>query len=223
MPPQADPTGEIRNGLHQTDHLAPFRKLILLCVVFGFPLLGYALLFGTLRAMAHVLFDRPTASLIASGLCLVAGLGCFVPVLALHAGEPVPADRYADVLQSEEPADRIRALRLMQKNRFAFPQSDTAKIHLASPLAAERYWTLAALSQHPGRQSLDQALPHLADPQINVACKAVQAVASSPRNPAQRQVAITEIRKVLQASDHWYLQWYAMRALRRLGPVEKRP
>ncbi|MDO9264499.1 MAG: HEAT repeat domain-containing protein, partial [Desulfosalsimonadaceae bacterium] len=83
---------------------------------------------------------------------------------------------------------------------------------IPSPWIAERYWLAKATANSRSPQSGKIALSLLDDPQPNVACMALYSLGKQG-NPA---VIPTIIHKI-NTSDHWYVQWYAYKALKRLG------
>jgi len=89
---------------------------------------------------------------------------------------------------------------------------------LASPHIPERYWLVKALavSRHP--ETYHDLLAFLDDPHANVVSMAFYGLGQR----GDRQ-AIKEILRRIQTSDHWYNQWYAYKALRRLGWRQRTP
>jgi HEAT repeat protein len=83
---------------------------------------------------------------------------------------------------------------------------------LASPHIPERYWLVRALGVSKQPEAYEDLLTFLDDPHPNVVCMAFYALG---RRGDKR--AVSEIIKRIETSDHWYNQWYAYKALRRLG------
>jgi hypothetical protein len=118
---------------------------------------------------------------------------------------------------SDHIPSRIAALKFVLSEKIdmaAFPAY--AKM-AESPSIPERYWLAKALgaSRTPETRGALHRLLH--DPHFNVVCMAIDALG--------RRGDPTDIPLILgrlQASDNWYEQWYAYRALRRLGWRQKR-
>jgi len=115
-------------------------------------------------------------------------------------------------LRSDRWQERVSALRTVVEKGLEIGDLCDITPLLASPHLPERYWVAKALgiSRQPGTYL--NLLTLLDDPHPNV-------VSMTFYGLGQRgdRRAIETILKRLAASDHWYNQWYAYRALRALG------
>lgn len=205
----------------KADRMGPFRSLILLCLVTGFPLLLYTLIFSPLRRILAWIFDRPTASCMASILCLTLGLGGLLPLYFLGEArrgfqDPESLSRY---LVSEKRSERLHALRTAAKGRkIMVPETLLSQI-LEKGDTAERYWTVTLLGAKPSENHWNLLLHALTDPHPNVLCKTLEALSRSAPKLHKNEEARRVILHTLQNSAHPYVQWYAFEALKRLGPL----
>lgn len=83
---------------------------------------------------------------------------------------------------------------------------------LASPHIAQRYWLANVLARSHDKNTYHCLIDLLDDPHPNVVCQAIEALGN--RNERRARDLIMQ---KLKTSDHWYVQWYAYRALRKLG------
>ncbi|TYT75090.1 HEAT repeat domain-containing protein [Desulfobotulus mexicanus] len=203
------------------DRLKGFRGLILYCLIPGFPLLLYIFLFSTLRRILAWIFDRPAASLLASGICLTAGLLMLVPIHYLGKTErgPQNTETLNSYLVSEKKSQRLHAMRSAAKGKNLIISKDILDAYLSHGSPAERYWTTAYLGARPSETNWPFLLQALKDPQINVVCKAVEALSLAGPVLNRNKEAQQAILETLQTSSHPYIQWYAFMALKRLGPL----
>jgi len=86
-----------------------------------------------------------------------------------------------------------------------------------SPHIAERYWLARALGVSRQSETYDDLIAFLDDPSPNVVSMAFYALGKR----GDRR-AIKEIMTRIEASDNWYNQWYAYKALRKLGWKQNR-
>jgi hypothetical protein len=210
-------TREVFTSLSRaTDRYVHYRTAIGLALISGLPLLMYLMLHG-LFFCASGLFTTPfTARRIASMLCLAAGLGAFAVLWSNQAG-PLSPDDIPAALTAESAARRTAALRALCDEKM------TASVHPSdgnfaqSPSVPERYWYARSLGYSRDPKRYDRLIGLLDDPHPNVRCQAFFALGMSGMRRA-----VPEIIRRIEASDHWYVQWYAYRALKRLGWTQKR-
>jgi hypothetical protein len=207
------------------DRMGPFRSLILFCLVPGFPILLYALAFCPLRRIFAWIFDRPTASFLASLLCLLTGLSLLLPLYFL--GEARKGPQKPEVLNtylfSEKRSERLHAMRAAAKGKKLDVSETVLRRNLEGKDPAERYWTVTFLGSRPSETHWELLLQALNDPNPNVVCKTVEALSLAAPRLHQTKMAQEAILRTLRASEHPYVQWYAFQALKRLGPLPRIP
>jgi len=200
---------------HQ-DRNRMFRALTLGCLVLGFPLLLFTIMFCILGALPNLFFTVGISDIIAATLCIVAGAVLLVPVYqgrTAAAAAPTPGlSLFASV-----GANRIAALRQACEDRRDIAL--VAKRHglEKSTHVAERYWLARSLAyaKHPVAHGMLMTL--VDDPVPIVACQALWAMGE--RN---NRAVIPEIIERVNTTPHWYIQMYGYRALRTLGWVQPR-
>ena len=139
--------------------------------------------------------------LIASGLSFVLLIG---GAFLLTPGREAPVP-----LQSDNPERQARALRSLCVRGGDVSAFPTLR---ESPSPAVRYWFARCLEKSPSAEAAALPLDLMEDSQVTVATTAMEVLARR-----KDRAAIPAILDKLTGSRHWYVQWYAYRALRRLG------
>lgn len=206
-----NPRDKLEKVSQQGDSRGFFRSLVFYSLLFGFPLTLYAFLYGLInRAMGLIM--RPFyAVATTSCLCFLAGLALFWPVWQ----SKTPPDALSDLniaLNSNQWHVRVAALQKICDQEKGRADVSHYKKSLVSPHISERYWLARALAFGRTQQTYADLLKLLQDSHPNIQCQAFYGLGN--RN---RRSAIPSIYKSIQTSDHWYVQWYGYRALRRLG------
>ena len=193
------------------DRYAFFRLFTVYSIVIGFPIVLYILLYALIFSMAHLWMRERTASTSASILCLFIGLAFVVPIYPAR-GDTRVVDDIPRAVESTYCRDRIKALKIMYREKMEIAEYRMYKTMISSSCIAERYWLARTLGVSRHCATYNDLLRLLDDPQVNVVCKAYEALG---RRADQRGIA--EITRRIERIDHWYVQWYAYRALRSLG------
>lgn len=195
----------------RSDRYAPLRRLTLYSLLVAFPVLLYILVYGVLYFGVRCFLSHRKAVLAASAVCLVFGIGLFMPMLK---GRPsiVSRKEINTALASPDWHLRVAALRQIEKQGIEIDQYAQYRRLLQSPLVVERYWLARALAVSHAPATYADLLAMTADPNPNVICQAYFALGQRA-NPA----AIERIRNQMLRSDHWYTQWYGYHAIRKLG------
>lgn len=201
------------------DHLDDnrvFRSLTLVCLLIGFPLVLFTVLFSVLGLLPDLLVTMAISDVVAAVLCIAIGASLLVPVYRGHNAVAAPGDPAAG-LASPSPVTRIAALR-----KAVMAQQDITGPALAlklakSPSVAERYWLAHSLAyaRRPEAAGLLRTLAE--DPVAIVACQALWAMGKR-----ESRNMIPWIIDRINTSSHWYIQMYAYRTLRTLGWVQPR-
>jgi hypothetical protein len=194
------------------DIYGPFRQATFLCLLIGFPVLLYILVFVISHWAISFLVAAPERwNLYAAVTCLVIGLGLLG---AVHAGrlEPVSLSELPTALESDSWRQRTEGLRLIVQNGLEIGDYPAYKQGLTSPHVPERYWLTKAIGLSRDPDTRPDLLTLLEDPHPNVVSMAFQALGH--RGDSRW---VPEILQRIQRSRHWYNQWYAYRALKSLG------
>jgi hypothetical protein len=194
-----------------TDRFAAFRRITLVGLLLGFPILMFVMVYGTLHLFARRLTDPFRATLTASGICMIIGILLFLPMLNAHPMAITPQNIDA-ALASDQWSHRVAALRYIAKHNLEIDAYPGYRRLLTSPLVVERYWLARAMAKSRVYETYSRLLPMIHDAHPNVVCQAFYALGE-----LGRRTAIDPIKRRMVELDNWYAQWYAYRALRTLG------
>jgi hypothetical protein len=212
----SDPQHILEEVSRKSDTKAFFRLIILYSLIFGFPVALYTIFFGLLHAFI-VKFIKPlNATMVTSLLCFLIGLALFWPVWKSKTAPQLLTDLKA-ALSSEHFQLRVAALNKIYNHKLEIANLSNYKKSINSRHISERYWLAKALavSKHP--TTYKDLIILLNDPHSNVQCQVLYGLGNR-NNPS----AIPPIYHLMKSSDHWYIQWYGYRALRRLGWIQPR-
>jgi hypothetical protein len=205
-------TGKIlREFSEQSDRHHFFRQFTFFSLFMGFPVALYLFFLFLFRALAGIFLSMGASSMFASALCLALGIALF----AFFVQSRVKSTRIRDVasaLESERWQERVAGLKLIEKGGTEVGDFKVYRGMIKSPHIAVRYWLARSLGVSRNPETYDDLLRLLNDPHPNVVSMAFFALGK--RGDTR---AISIILDNIGASDHWYCQWYAYRALRRLG------
>ena len=207
----AAPGQVLRDFSSETDRYAFFREFTFLSLVIALPITLYLLLFALLRLGLSFIVDVGTASLAASAICLLVGIGLLVYFSSMR-GQALEANQVAEALQSHRWQVRVGALKAVDKRGLELGDVEAYKKLLASPEVAERYWLVRALGSSRRPEAYNELVRFLDDPQPNVVAMAFYALGRRG-DPG----AVDEIMRRVKMSAHWYSQWYGYKAMRTLG------
>jgi len=207
----ADPGRNLARVSALIDRRAPLRRATFYSLSAGLPLTLYACLFSMVFWLGQRLFKPGLASIMAGLVCMTVSLSALAPIHSAKAGasdNPNAAER----LSSSIWTDRIMGLRLVEAKGLDIGNFSNYHRFLTSPYAPERYWLAAALGRSRLPATYGALIELLEDPQPNVVCAALEALGRRGGKGA-----VPEVMKIIKTSNHWYVQWYAYRALRSLG------
>ena len=194
-----------------TDRHAAFRQATILCLLIGFPLTLYVMVFALIHFIFRFFIGSTPSSAAAAALCFLIGLALLAPLYIGRSGALSAVDS-SKALSSESWQQRVTAMKTVVSNRLEIGKMPAYRGMLGSPHVPERYWLAKALgvSQDPG--TYQDLIALLDDTHPNVVSMAFCALGERGDRGA-----IEEILKRIETSDHWYNQWYAYKALRNLG------
>jgi len=128
------------------------------------------------------------------------------------AASRLDRNQLASAIASADWRLRLAALRRITATRLEISEFPGYR-HLAKQGGiAERYWLAKALGVSHAAATLQDLYRMLGDSHPNVVCQVLAAL--SARNDRK---AIAPILAKLTSTGHWYIQYYAYQALRRLG------
>ncbi len=132
--------------------------------------------------------------------------------------DPGDPGNLSRALQSDRLRLRVGALRTVVRNRIDIARFPSWQTLVQSPYVAERYWLAKALGVSRAPEARRSLLRLLADPHFNVVCVALDSLG---RRGSRAEIPLLLAK--LKTSDNGYVQWYAYRALRRLGWRQRQP
>jgi len=203
--------GIIERFSARTDRWDFFRKGTFYAMILFYPAALFVFTYTLISRFLPSRAESRRGPLFASGLSFLLLVG---GVFLLSPGRDIPASRpdLPAMLRSDTPGEQSRALRTIYFNGpdvSSFPRyEDLAD----SPSLSVRYWFARCLEKSRSDRATALLLHLLEDGRITVAITAIESLAGR----GDRGV-IPEIRKRLILSEDWYVQWYAYRALRKLG------
>ena len=198
----------------QTDRSAFLRTITFFGILFAFPILLYAGLYGLLWLLTRLFLPPSGARFLSSILCLLIGIVLLVPVYQGNR-RPVNAENLATALEANDWRDRVAALKLIEKLQLEIANYPSYEKSMASRHLPERYWLAHALGLSRGNRAIDDLITLLDDPQPNVVCQALYAIGR--RGGEKKSEIIDTILEKIRSTNNWYIQRYAYLALRSLG------
>lgn len=201
----------LREFSSKSDRHSFFRQFTLLSLLMAFPILLYIALYTLFYVLLRLFMGAGASSILASILCLTAGLALLA---YFHSGkiENITRKNLVTALESERWQKRVAALKMIDREGLDIAGFSSYENFLESPRMVERYYLAKALGTSRQPETYKQLLLFLDDPHINVVCMALDSLGR--RGNAQ---ALQRIMEVLKTSNLWYEQWYAYKAMRRLG------
>ncbi len=195
----------------KSDKYSFFRRFTFFSLLIGLPIALYIFLHAILYFIFGLFLGQQRASVMASALCLLAGISLYVPFHRYEGGEIRKSD-LARTLKSEDWRDRVGALRVAYEKGMEVAEFPSYDRMLKSPHIPERYWLTKSLGVSRKPETQKDILALLDDPHPNVVSMAFYALGQR-----RDRGAIDEIIERIKRSNDWYNQWYAYKALRSLG------
>jgi hypothetical protein len=200
----------------ESDRQVMFRKIVFFSLLLGFPIVLYIFFLDLFRFGLGFFLPTTTAALAAALVCLCMGTSLLV-VFSLTNSEVSDEANAAQALRSSNLADRVAALKIIERKGLEISSFAAYDRLLSSPHISERYWLVRTLGVSHQTRTYQNLLGFLDDPHLNVVCMAYYALGRR----GDRQ-AVPEILKRITTSQHWYIQWYAYQALKTLGWTQSR-
>lgn len=192
----------------RTDRWKFFRRATFFAMVLLYPAFLFFLIYAIVSPILPARMGPRQRPLIASGLSFVLLIGgAFLLTPGREA--PVPLSETPAMLQSDNPERQARALRTLCVHGRDVSSFPTLR---ENPSPAVRYWFARCLEKSPSAEAAALLLGLMEDSQVTVATTAMEVLARR-----KDRAAIPALLDKLTGSRHWYVQWYAYRALRRLG------
>ena len=195
----------------KSDRYSIFRQFTFFCLLLGLPLTTYVVLHALFSLLAHAFFRFRLSSIIACIICFLLGMSMWVAFVNLK-GEKINREDLPVALESEDWRKRMSALKTIVHNEIEIGDFPNYQRFMTSPHIPERFWFVGTLGVSRRPETYKLIFPFLDDPQPNVERMALHTLGQRGDS-----VAIPELKKRIETSEHWFAQWYAYKALRALG------
>jgi HEAT repeat protein len=119
-------------------------------------------------------------------------------------------------MTSDRLHSRIAALKYILRNKIDIAGFPDYQNMMESRHIPERYWLAKALGGSRTPETREYLHRLLDDPHFNVVCMALDSLGRRGN-----RADVPRILGKIETSHNWYEQWYAYRALRRLGWQQK--
>ena len=186
-------------------------------ILFVGALILYLFIYAPCHLASAFFFKSWHTTIKAGILCPLAFLVILFIFNTSDSGNLDDTKNLAEAISSKHLHTRITGLKYILRNKIDIAQFPSYQSMLRSNSIPERYWlakTLGVSRTPETRESLHKLLD---DPHFNVVCMALDSIGRRGKRADIRPI-LTKIK----ASDNWYDQWYAYRALRRLGWMQKK-
>lgn len=206
----------------KTDHNKFLRRITFLSLITASPLICYIFLHAFFMSGLFFIKSKIFRMAGASTACL---LLFTLPAISFYQ-QPSDAIDDANIgkyLKSHIWQDRTAALKTISDQNLRidrYMEQGQLDRSIQSPLIAERYWLAKTLGSSRTIDTYQLILKLLDDPQPNVMCMAMYSLGKQKH--LKSSIVIDEIISRIKTSRHWYVQWYAYKALKRLGWIQKK-
>ncbi len=209
-----DPEGALQAFSKKTDTWRFFREITFLSLVIASPFLVYLLLQTAIFACLFLLPSVHMRMVLSTLICAGLGVGLSLPV-GPTSGDALTPGEIENHLRSDKRYQRIEALKALSEMHVDMNSYPELVSNIDKRSVPERYWLAKALaySRSPGADEMLQKF--LKDPHPNVVCMALFSLGKRKQKQAPQEMI-----HILETHDHWYVQWYAYRSLRRLGWIQ---
>lgn len=207
----SNPAMVLREFSLKSDKYAFFRQATFYSLLMGFPVALYIFFHAFFRFVCCFFLSLKNSSVAASIFCFLIGVALLFSFL-LSKGEKIGVENVADALASDRWQDRILALKTVTQKGMEIGDFPIYPKILDSTHIPERYWFAGTLAVSRKAETYKDLLQLVEDQHPNVVCKALESLGKRGNRDA-----VEKILKKIETSDHWYIQWYAYRALRALG------
>lgn len=207
----ADPERIMTQYAQQCDNNSFFRKITFLSLIIGLPIFFYLLLHAVFMLVLFFLPSNQIKFTLSSALCLICGIALTFPFYHYRL-DSLPELEIVHRLHSNDWQSRTAALKKISDENIDIDRYINQFDYTGLHHIPEKYWFAKALSTSKSENTYKLLLGFLDDPSPNVVCMALFSLGK--RNQGQ---AIDKIIHMIKEGKHWYIQWYAYKALKRMG------
>ncbi|MFO7557690.1 MAG: HEAT repeat domain-containing protein [Desulfobacterales bacterium] len=209
------PDKSLKQFEKKTDRHLAFRAFTMISMLFNGAAISYLLIFIFPFVIFRLFFNASVSAILSGGVCVL------LPLVLLFIWQngkhkTFSTDMLAAALISENRSERIEALRYIYEKKIDILEFPAYNVLLANGNIPERYWLAKSISGSHTKQSREPLMRLLDDSHFNVVCMAFYAMGMQGRKSD-----IPIILDRIETSSNWYEQWYAYKALRKLGWRQK--
>jgi hypothetical protein len=207
-----DEAGNILNRFSTgIDHFSTFRQFTFISLLIGYPLTLYLFFHGLIWFIVYLFTKNQKAAIISSILCFGISL-CIFGAFYFSRSPQVSEHELAEALRSNRWQVRVAALRFIETSKMEITQFKGYTRIVTNPQISERYWLAKTLANSRQAETKKALFMLTDDSNVNVVSMAFWALAQRKDSRV-----IGKILQQIKASNDWYSQLYAYRALRSLG------
>lgn len=212
----SEPRKTLAEFSQQADDRKYLRRFTLAGLTTAFPLGLYIFLHAGLCLAFWFIKSIPGRSAAASACCLAVAVAFLLPFYGAQVNVS-NKESIKMLLDSENWYDKRNALKAVAENNYDPLTFDTGGKLARSPRIPVRYWLARTLGGSNSPRARTMLLSMTNDPSPNVACMAYASLEKTGNRQTLKFI-LERIRKI----DHWYVQQYAYKVLRKLGWKQER-
>jgi len=207
----SDPEEILKEVSAQADRHRFFRRFTFFSLLIGFPIALYLFVAFVFLTLGGFFLSMRASSRWASAICLAIGIALFAVFVSSRVKMTEIRD-VASALESRRWQEKVAALKLIGAEGMEVADFQAYKGMLESSSIPVRYWLARCMAVSRKPETYDDLVGLLHDPHPNVVSMSLYALGKRGNTKA-----ISLILDQIDESNHWYTQWYAYKALRRLG------
>ncbi len=204
-----DPDPWLAEYSEKTDENWLLRESAYLFLITSTPLLLYLVLFQVIRLMFSLLSGDQLPGYLTKTVFTISIILIFWHFYSDDRSD-FRANQLVTRLQSKHSAERIQALKTIIRYKLNLDDYRNGRLRLSAENLAEQYWLVKASHFSKKRKTKHHLVDLLKHKEPIIICQALSALGKRP----EKSVTFY-INKVLQTTDHWYVQWYAYQALKK--------
>ncbi|MCU0600137.1 MAG: HEAT repeat domain-containing protein [Desulfobacterales bacterium] len=194
-----------------------FRKTTFMSLLLGLPITIYVLIHSALMLLLFFIPSTKWRFIGASALSLVIGASAFFPLYNSFS-TPLPKTEIIEHLGEEDWQIRAAALKRISDDAMEIDHFMDQIKYGDFKHIPEKYWFARGLSQSRNKNAISILYGYLEDPNPNVVCMALYSLGKLKHLESAERII-----ELINTSPHWYVQWYAYKALRRIGWTQPKP
>jgi hypothetical protein len=210
----SDPDKIMKDFSTRCDTNAFFRETTFLSLLFAMPITIYILIQSSIMLAMFFVSSPKLRFGVSAVLSLAIGVSASIPLYDA-VSKPLAQTDIVAHLRSKDWQTRTAALKKICDEETGIDQFLDLFHDPDFEQIPEKYWFARALSLSRNEKTINILHEYLNDAHPNVICMALYSLGKRKHGGS-----IDKIIELIQTSDHWYVQWYAYKALRRIGWIQ---